>query len=227
MWHQRSADRKDTPDTSQPYNIGLFFKLGETHKFHSEIVTGYRKGHPTRTLRTSAPEIVVPLAKLLQYSYNTVAQVFNIMVIQYRKLPQYGLYAKQCKSNPADYYPLSPFPIFSKTMGKFISSVIEQHLLFFYKVKHLVYVIIFAEPHFKNKVSISHHHAPRYILSHKQRRVNCNESTVAHSGVNPVNLSSPPLAHGSAIYFSLCQFNSLMNPLFHSFTTILAASKLQ
>eukprot|EP00061_Rhincodon_typus_P004713 g23257.t1 len=75
-------------------------------------------------LKTCAPELADPLAKLFQYSYN-----IGIYPTMWKLSQVYHVHKKQEKSNPANYGPISLLSIISKVMGSVINSAIKQHLL--------------------------------------------------------------------------------------------------
>eukprot|EP00061_Rhincodon_typus_P002458 g17619.t1 len=75
-------------------------------------------------LKTHAPELAAPPAKLFQYSYNT-----GIYLTMWKIAQLCPVHKKQDKSNPANYCPISLLAIISKVMEDVISSAIKQHLL--------------------------------------------------------------------------------------------------
>eukprot|EP00061_Rhincodon_typus_P002402 g17468.t1 len=79
---------------------------------------------PAIVLKTCAPELAAPLAKLFQYSYNTGFYLAMWIIAQVCPI-----HKKQDKSNPANYCPISPLSIISKVMEGVINSAIKQHLL--------------------------------------------------------------------------------------------------
>eukprot|EP00061_Rhincodon_typus_P001430 g14768.t1 len=79
---------------------------------------------PAIVLKTCAPELAAPLAKLFQYSYNT-----GIYLTMWKIAQVYPVHKKQNKSNLANYCPISLLSIISKVMEGVINSAIKQHLL--------------------------------------------------------------------------------------------------
>eukprot|EP00061_Rhincodon_typus_P011223 g36083.t1 len=75
-------------------------------------------------LKTYAPELATPLAKLFQYSYNT--EIYPVMWKIAQVCP---VRKKQDKSNLANYHPISLLSVISKVMEGVINSTIQQHLL--------------------------------------------------------------------------------------------------
>eukprot|EP00061_Rhincodon_typus_P000198 g10879.t1 len=79
---------------------------------------------PAIVLKTCAPELAAPQAKLFQYSYNT--GIYLIMWKIARVCPVHKMYDN---SNSASYCPFSPLSIISKVVEGVIDSAIKQHLL--------------------------------------------------------------------------------------------------
>eukprot|EP00061_Rhincodon_typus_P013076 g39224.t1 len=78
---------------------------------------------PATVLKTWAPELAAPLAKLFQYSYNT--GIYPTWKIAHAC----PVCEKHVKSNPANYHTISLLLIISKVMEGVINSAIKQHLL--------------------------------------------------------------------------------------------------
>eukprot|EP00061_Rhincodon_typus_P018633 g47873.t1 len=79
---------------------------------------------PAIVLEHKSSELASPLAKLLQYSYNT-----DIYPKMYKTAQVCPVYKKQDISNPANYCPISLLSIISKMMESVINNAIKQHLL--------------------------------------------------------------------------------------------------
>eukprot|EP00061_Rhincodon_typus_P017165 g45739.t1 len=79
---------------------------------------------PGIVLKTCAPKLAAPLAKLFQYSYNT-----GIYLIMWKIFQVYTEHKKQDKSNPANYHAVSQLSIISKVMESLVNSAIKQHPL--------------------------------------------------------------------------------------------------
>eukprot|EP00061_Rhincodon_typus_P001257 g14206.t1 len=75
-------------------------------------------------LRTCVPELVGPLTKLFQYSYNT-----GIYPTMWKIAHVCPVHKKQDKSDPANYRPIGLLSIISKVMEGVNNSAIKQHLL--------------------------------------------------------------------------------------------------
>ncbi|XP_067829994.1 uncharacterized protein [Heptranchias perlo] len=75
---------------------------------------------PAVVLKTCAPELAAPLAKLFQYSYNT-----GIYPTKWKIAQVCPVHKKQDKSNPANYHPISRLSIISKAMEGVIDSAIK------------------------------------------------------------------------------------------------------
>eukprot|EP00061_Rhincodon_typus_P003439 g20082.t1 len=74
-------------------------------------------------LKTCVPELVTPLAKLFQYSYNT-----GIHPTMWKIAQVCHVHKKQNKSNLANSRPISLLSIIRKVMEGVINSAIKQHL---------------------------------------------------------------------------------------------------
>eukprot|EP00061_Rhincodon_typus_P001060 g13600.t1 len=75
-------------------------------------------------LKTCAPELAAPLAKLFQYSCNT-----GIYLTMWKIAQICPVNKKQDESNPANYCPISLLSIIGKVMEGVIDSAIKQHVL--------------------------------------------------------------------------------------------------
>eukprot|EP00061_Rhincodon_typus_P002646 g18107.t1 len=75
-------------------------------------------------LNTCASEPAAPLARLIQYSYNTV-----IYLIKWKIAQVYPVHKKQDKSNLDNYSSISLCPIIRKVLEGVITNTIKQHLL--------------------------------------------------------------------------------------------------
>eukprot|EP00061_Rhincodon_typus_P001427 g14762.t1 len=77
---------------------------------------------PMIVLKTCAPELATPLAKLFQYIYNT-----GIYPTMWKIAQVCPVRKKQDNYNLANYCPISLLSIICKVMEAFISSAIKQH----------------------------------------------------------------------------------------------------
>eukprot|EP00061_Rhincodon_typus_P004537 g22834.t1 len=75
-------------------------------------------------MKTCSPELAAPLAKLLQYSYDT-----SIYLTMWKSAQVCPIHKKQDKSNLANYRHIRLLLIISKMMEDVIDNAIEQHLL--------------------------------------------------------------------------------------------------
>eukprot|EP00061_Rhincodon_typus_P002577 g17929.t1 len=79
---------------------------------------------PATALKTCAPGLAAPIAKLFQYSYNT-----GIHPKMWKTSQQCLVYKRYNKFNPANYRPINLLPAINKVTEGVINSAIKQHLL--------------------------------------------------------------------------------------------------
>eukprot|EP00061_Rhincodon_typus_P011730 g36970.t1 len=75
-------------------------------------------------MKTCAPELATPLAKLFQYSYNP-----GIYLTMWKIAQVYDAHKRQDKSNAAKYHLISLLSIIIKVTDGVNNSSIKQHLL--------------------------------------------------------------------------------------------------
>eukprot|EP00061_Rhincodon_typus_P004175 g21917.t1 len=78
---------------------------------------------PAIVLKTCAPQLPTPIAKLFQYSYNT-----DILLKMWKIAQVCPVHKKQDKSDLVNYCLISLFSIISKVMEGVSNSAIKQHV---------------------------------------------------------------------------------------------------